>query len=228
MSTPSQEPQSAGLPSGSLQPGALPPSALPPAGAPVPHPRPPYPPQPHPLSPAGEPLAEFGDRLVAYLLDRLIIGAASLVLMLPVFVIFFRYWFDLIERLNASGGDPFNDPASSDFAVWDFMLPFCGMYLLVFAVTLIVSYVYEVEMMFRTGQTVGKRLMKIRVVPLDPARPLTRGMAAKRYLVGWVVGILVPFFNYLDGLWQLWDKPYRQCLHDRFAETTVVKPRSTG
>jgi hypothetical protein len=33
----------------------------------------------------------------------------------------------------------------------------------------------------------------------------------------------VPFLSYLDGLWQLWDKPYLQCLHYKFAQTVVVK-----
>ena len=41
-------------------------------------------------------------------------------------------------------------------------------------------------MMYRSGQTVGKRAMKIRVVPIDPAATLTRAMAAKRYLVEFV------------------------------------------
>jgi uncharacterized RDD family membrane protein YckC len=48
-------------------------------------------------------------------------------------------------------------------------------------------------------------------------------MAAKRYLVENVGGTLVPFLFYLDGLWQLWDKPYQQTLHDKFAQTVVVK-----
>ena len=49
--------------------------------------------------------------------------------------------------------------------------------------------------------------MKIRVVPIAPAGRSTRGMLAKRFLVQGVAGAFVPFFSYLDGLWQLWDKP---------------------
>ena len=88
---------------------------------------------------------------------------------------------------------------------------------------LVVYYFYAVEYMHRTGQTLGKKLMKIRVVPIDPAKRLTRGMAARRYLVFCVVGTIVPFFGLLDSLWQLWDKPYLQTLHDKAAETVVVK-----
>jgi hypothetical protein len=48
-------------------------------------------------------------------------------------------------------------------------------------------------------------------------------MAAKRYLVQHVAGTFVPFFSYIDGFWQLWDKPYLQTLHDKAAQTVVVK-----
>jgi len=48
-------------------------------------------------------------------------------------------------------------------------------------------------------------------------------MAFKRYLVQHVATFFVPGLNWIDGLWQLWDKPYRQCLHDKFAETLVIK-----
>jgi uncharacterized RDD family membrane protein YckC len=84
-------------------------------------------------------------------------------------------------------------------------------------------YVYYVEMMYRSGQTVGKKVMKVRVVPIDPHGTLTRTMAAKRYVVEFIGGIVIPFFSYLDGLWQLWDKPYQQTLHDKYAQTVVVK-----
>jgi uncharacterized RDD family membrane protein YckC len=87
----------------------------------------------------------------------------------------------------------------------------------------LVIYIYEVELMFRSGQTLGKRIMKIQIVPIDPAATLTRGMAIRRALVQYGVGAFVPFFSYIDGLWQLWDKPYRQCLHDKWATTVVIK-----
>ena len=82
---------------------------------------------------------------------------------------------------------------------------------------------YDVEYMHRSGQTLGKKVMKIRVMPIDPSRTLTRGMAVKRYLVQFVACAFVPFLSYVDGLWQLWDKPYQQTLHDKAAQTVVVK-----
>src|SRR6185436_5592760 len=86
-----------------------------------------------------------------------------------------------------------------------------------------VRYLYEVEAMFRSGQTIGKRALKLRVIPLDPSLPLNRTMAFKRFLVQFVATSVVPGLNWVDGLWQLWDKPYRQCLHDKWAQTVVIK-----
>jgi len=37
------------------------------------------------------------------------------------------------------------------------------------------------------------------------------------------LNLVVPFFYLLDLLWQLWDQPYRQCLHDKITNTIVVR-----
>jgi hypothetical protein len=84
--------------------------------------------------------------------------------------------------------------------------------------------VYQVELMYRSGQTVGKRVARIKVIPIEPGAPLTRKTAAMRWLVEHIVGGFVPLFQWIDGLWQLWDKPFQQCLHDKAAHTVVVKP----
>jgi uncharacterized RDD family membrane protein YckC len=104
----------------------------------------------------------------------------------------------------------------------DILLSLLGFVAVVFAFSLLLAYVYEVEMMFRSGQTFGKRIMKIRIIPVDPAQTLTRGHAARRFLVEQGAQ-LVPGLGWVDGLFQLWDKPYRQCLHDKFAKTLVIK-----
>ena len=181
-------------------------------------PPPGYRPMPPPaLSPGGQPLADFGNRLLAYLIDTAIMVGVTLVVALPVFLIFiFTVMRETIENTAPDGtvpGDVFGE-----FLLIGVLLEFG---LLVFV--LAAYYVYEVEMMYKSGQTVGKRVMKLRVVPLDPALRLTRGMAAKRWLVQYVGGAILPFFSYLDGLWQLWDQPYLQTLHDKFAQTVVVK-----
>jgi uncharacterized RDD family membrane protein YckC len=190
----------------------------PPPGGAYYGPTPFYPPPPA-LSPGGAPLADFGSRLLAALIDGAILTGVAMIIVLPVFfTVFFTRMTDVINSTDPATGQP--DPATV-FA--GFFLPLLLLELGLIAFTLVIYYFYYVEMLFRSGQTVGKKALKIRIVPLDPSATLTRGMAAKRYLVEFGVSVLVPFFQYLDGLWQLWDKPYQQTLHDKFAQTVVIK-----
>jgi uncharacterized RDD family membrane protein YckC len=190
----------------------------PPPGGAYYGPTPFYPPPPA-LSPGGAPLADFGSRLLAALIDGAILTGVAMIIVLPVFfIVFFTRMTDVINSTDPATGQP--DPAT---VFSGFFLPLLLVELGLIAFTLVIYYFYYVEMLFRSGQTVGKKALKIRIVPLDPSATLTRGMAAKRYLVEFGVSVLVPFFQYLDGLWQLWDKPYQQTLHDKFAQTVVIK-----
>lgn len=173
-------------------------------------------PPPPPVSPAGQPLASFSDRLLALLIDSAIMAGIGVVLAIPVIIVF------VIAIIPDSSEIAPDGTLVAPDVFGDFLLPMLLMYVAIFVIAWAVAYVYYVEMMFRTGQTTGKKVMKIKVVPLDPAATLNRGAAVRRFLVQQGSG-LVPGLNYVDGLWQLWDKPYQQCLHDKFARTVVVK-----
>jgi len=176
-------------------------------------------PPPVPVAPDGRPLADFGTRLLSHLIDTSILTGIAMVVFLPVLVgAFFVLMPDFPDA--AVGTDPTLTP---DDIFADFFVPLLLIELGLFVVMLAGYYVYFVEMMYRSGQTLGKKLMKIRVVPFEPGATLSRGMAAKRYLIEFPVAVVVPFFNYLDGFWQLWDKPYQQTLHDKVAKTVVIK-----
>ncbi|MEU2665613.1 RDD family protein [Micromonospora sp. DT46] len=200
---------------------APPPGQVPPPGWRPPPPGWAGPPRPAPaLGPGGQPLASFGDRLLAALIDVALSTAVAMVLFLPPFLILIWNMMDDLTRTNPDGtlADP--DPASF---LTDFMLPILLLELGLMVVMLGLYWLYHVEYMKRTGQTYGKRVMKLRVVPLDPAATLDRRIAGKRYAVQYVAAMFLPGLSYLDGLWQLWDKPWQQCLHDKFAGTVVVK-----
>jgi uncharacterized RDD family membrane protein YckC len=234
-----------------VPPYPAPPQAYPPPGYPLPYPtppqayprppgyppplgHPPYPAQPYqpppgfppppgfqapagyqylppPTSPAGFPLADFGQRLLARVIDGAILGGISAVVLIPLYI---YVLFVVIDPTVTVNGE-IDDPA-------EVFLPLLAFIAFVLVFSLALTYVYEVEMMFRSGQTFGKRIMKIRIIPVDPAQTLTRGHAARRFLVNQGAG-LVPGLGWVDGLFQLWDKPYRQCLHDKFAKTLVIK-----
>jgi uncharacterized RDD family membrane protein YckC len=164
------------------------------------------------VAPNGAPLPDFGTRFVARLIDSAILGAVGAVFMVILFIGFF---FVMSRAITV------NDDGTSDFspsAIVMFVLLVGAFVVALF----VVQYVYEVEYSLRTGQTVGKRVMKLKIVPLDPTRQLTRGALVKRWLVQ-VGASFVPGLGLVDGLWQLWDQPYKQCLHDKGAKTLVVK-----
>ena len=71
-----------------------------------------------------------------------------------------------------------------------------------------------------SGQTIGKRLVGIRV-RADQGGRAGYGKALGRTLVARVIG-LFPFVGLIDVLWPLWDNR-NQCLHDKAASTIVVR-----
>ncbi len=185
---------------------------------------PPPPPPPPPVAPGGQRLAEFSDRLVAYIIDAAILGGATAVVVIPIYMYAFFAIFEDLRTTIVVNQDPYGGGATAEMTnPFAFFLPLLGVMALLILLSLLFAYLYTVEMMFRSGQTVGKRVMKIQVIPIDPAATLTRWLAFKRFLVQHVAFAFVPGGNVIDGLWQLWDKPYRQCLHDKFATTVVIK-----
>jgi uncharacterized RDD family membrane protein YckC len=68
-----------------------------------------------------------------------------------------------------------------------------------------------------TGQTVGKKVMRIKVVRASTGDQLGFGTA----LLRWVAHFLSAIVFLLGYFWMLWD-PERQCWHDKIARTLVI------
>jgi uncharacterized RDD family membrane protein YckC len=205
------------IPGQPVPPGYYPP---PPAGY---HP-PPRGWVPVPLGPGGRPLANFGDRLVAYIVDTVFMALVGLIFTVPLLIWWFTRFADQMTTFTDSA-DPNGEVPPDAFG--RFFGELFGGYLVLFGVSvlagILVSYLYLVEMTWRSGQTFGKRMMKLQIVPADPGEQPSRAMFVRRWVVERVVGGIVPFFIWVDGLWQLGDRPLQQCLHDKAAHTVVVK-----
>ncbi|MEU2222592.1 RDD family protein [Streptomyces sp. NPDC018347] len=86
---------------------------------------------------------------------------------------------------------------------------------------------YDTFMISRSGQTLGKKWLGLRVADLaDGATPSTQ-TSLLRALVLWL-----PFafccacvWTAIAGGWSFFDKPYKQGLHDKAAKTVVVSTR---
>ena len=86
---------------------------------------------------------------------------------------------------------------------------------------------YDTFMTVRTGQTLGKKLLNMRVANLDNGATPSVQSALIRAAVLWI-----PFafccaciWTAISGGWSFFDRPYKQGLHDKAAKTVVV---STG
>ncbi|MET8368472.1 RDD family protein [Micromonospora profundi] len=206
------------------QPGQIPHGyAVPPQYAPPGYPQPQWPVAPPALSPAGQPLASFGDRLIAWIIDTALASVVAMVLFMPAFLALWWWMFTEMTQLDPDG--TLVEPTPVTFLT-GFFLPVLLLQFTLVVVLLGIYWLYHVEYLKRGGQTLGKKIMKLRVVPLDPNGTLDRRMAGRRWLVQYLAATLIPGVSYADGFWQLWDKPWQQCLHDKFAGTVVVKVAS--
>ncbi|MFB9680491.1 RDD family protein [Streptosporangium vulgare] len=167
---------------------------------------------------APAPLAEWWQRLVARIID-------GVILVIPMLIITAVLTAVIVTQasFNTETG-AFTEPGGVFLAS-----------LLTALITGAIYVAYEFFMLTRGGQTVGKMVMGIKVVPVGGALPpggLSSDVALKRagVLFGPQFLSWVPFLNYaanifslVNVLWLLWDKPLQQALHDKVAGTVVVK-----
>ncbi|MGY0024330.1 RDD family protein [Streptomyces sp. cg35] len=83
---------------------------------------------------------------------------------------------------------------------------------------------YDTVLMARTGQTLGKKLMKLRLANLDNGATPSVQTNLIRAVVLWVPAVFccACIWTAISGGWSFFDKPYKQGLHDKAAKTVVV------
>ncbi|MFI9771596.1 RDD family protein [Streptomyces sp. NPDC052415] len=86
---------------------------------------------------------------------------------------------------------------------------------------------YDTFMIAKSGQTLGKKWLGMRVANLDNGATPSTQTALVRSLVLWI-----PFafccacvWTAICGGWSFFDRPYKQGLHDKAAKTVVVSTR---
>lgn len=180
----------------------------------------PPPPQPsapagaggQPLSPQGVPLAEWWKRLVAAIIDNVIVG-------IPANIIGGIVLGSLFALEPTVTTDPVTGfPVVNTAGFFARMMAAYGGFLLVYFV---ITAAYYIILHSSRGQTVGKMVLKIKVVDEATGELIPPGRAAVRWGVGALLSLLCGIGGLLDGLWPLWD-PKRQALHDKPAKTLVV------
>lgn len=203
-----------------------PPSPTPPpgwpAGQPYPYPGGP-PPQPH-----GFPLAELGSRFAARVVDIIAVFALCAVANAWLAVQWWQVLTPFLRQYNhylTNGGTQPEVPPAISY-----------LFLLMLLVTTAVWFAYEVPSSANSGQTLGKRLLGIKVVALDSPERLGFGRAFRRWarlgvptlLWTWQCFGIGFILQFIDCVFVLFDRPYRQALHDKVAATVVVQVTRTG
>jgi uncharacterized RDD family membrane protein YckC len=201
-----------------------------PPGASSGWPGPPYrypPPAPQPR-PHGLRLAPLGSRLTARLID---IGVVAL---LNVAVNGWFVWEYLreIAPLLSAFGDAWRRAAAGDRTTEPLPQPNERADWLVIVILVIATalwFAYEVPALANTGQTLGKRLMGIKVVPVTADERLGFARSLRRWnrlgvptLLWGCCGIGF-LLQLIDCGYVLFDQPLHQALHDKSARTVVVK-----
>jgi uncharacterized RDD family membrane protein YckC len=99
-----------------------------------------------------------------------------------------------------------------------------GIGLIVFAVTI---YVVQIVLVSRTGQTLGKRFLQVRIVRSDGSRAgFVRAFLLRNLFFNCLCGIpVLGQILLVADVVSLW-RPDGRCLHDRLAGTKVVTAES--
>ncbi|MCF3137537.1 RDD family protein, partial [Streptomyces olivochromogenes] len=143
------------------------------------------------------PLADSGKRTLARIIDMILVGIVVWLLTLAFGVREYTMTGDRIEVTKS------------------------------FAQSLIAAVLfvaYDTVLIARTGQTLGKKWLGMRVANLDNGSTPSTQTSLVRALVLWI-----PFafccaciWTAIAGGWSYFDRPYKQGVHDKAAKTVVV------
>lgn len=196
---PPQGPGAGGSPYG----GATPPPPPPPPG------QGPYGGGPYGADPlAGmPPLAEPGRRILARLIDFLIISIPLYLISLP--------FGGAVDVTSDDGNDDFGTAVGNTYSGHQLVWSLIG---------LVVYVAYDTYFTHKDGRTPGKRLLKMRVAMLNDGSVPDTSSSLMRAVVLWLPALLCcPCLWWLINIVLMFtDKPYRQGLQDKAGKTVVV------
>ncbi|MEU0299529.1 RDD family protein [Streptomyces sp. NPDC006175] len=200
-------------------------SKRPPQGPPPPSSGSPYdsgpPPPPPPHDPYGgggpyggadplagmPPLAEPGKRILARLIDFLIISIPLYLISLP--------FGGAVDVSSDDGSDDFGNAIGNTYTGHQLVWSLIG---------LVVYVAYDTYFTHKDGRTLGKRLLKMRVAMLNDGSVPDTSSSLMRAVVLWLPALLCcPCLWWLINIVLMFtDKPYRQALQDKAGKTVVV------
>ncbi|MDQ0943112.1 RDD family protein [Streptomyces sp. V1I1] len=155
--------------------------------------------------------ASLGKRLAARLIDALLLGALVGAVAVPVVSQARAHVDDKIEAAKQSG---------ETVTVWLVDSTTVGHLGIILGALLVLGVLYEALPTAKWGRTLGKKLCGLTVWDIESHEPPSFGAALRRWLVYSVLGVIA--LGVLNVLWCLFDRPWRQCWHDKAAHTFVT------
>ncbi|WP_078944958.1 RDD family protein [Streptomyces flavochromogenes] len=156
--------------------------------------------------------AGLGRRLIARLIDTLVLGALVGAAAFPFVTAALDHINGKIEAAKQSG---------VTVQVWLVDGTTSVQFGIALAAFLVIGVLYEALPTAKWGRTLGKKLCGIEVRDIEAHQPPRFGAALRRWLVYSVLGLLA--IGVLNVLWCLFDRPWRQCWHDKAARTFVAR-----
>ncbi|MGX9887129.1 RDD family protein [Streptomyces sp. NPDC002276] len=155
--------------------------------------------------------AGLGKRLVARLVDTLVLGAVTATAAVPLGAKAADHINEKIDAAKLSGRTE---------TVWLLDGTTAAYLGIVLAVLLLFGVLYEALPTAKWGRTLGKKLCGLEVRGIESHEPPGFGGALRRWLVYSVPGVLG--IGIVGVAWCLFDRPWRQCWHDKAAHTFVA------
>ncbi|MGW6012318.1 RDD family protein [Streptomyces sp. NPDC055210] len=155
--------------------------------------------------------AGLGKRFAARLVDTLVLAAVTGAAAVPLGTRALDHVNEKIDAAKLSG---------ETVTVW-LLDGTTALYLgIVLAVLIVFGVLYEALPNAKWGRTLGKKLFGLQVRDIEGGDPPSFGLALRRWLVYSVPCLLG--IGVVGVVWGLFDRPWRQCWHDKAAHTFVA------
>ncbi|MEW2295951.1 RDD family protein [Streptomyces sp. NPDC006743] len=155
--------------------------------------------------------AGLGKRFAARLVDTVVLAGVTAVAAVPLGAKAADHVDEKIDAAKLSG---------RTVTVWLLDGTTAAYLGIVLAVLLLFGVLYEVLPTAKWGRTLGKKLCGLQVRDIEGHEPPSFAPALRRWLVYSVPGLLC--VGVVGVLWCVFDRPWRQCWHDKAAHTFVA------
>ncbi len=163
--------------------------------------------------------ASFFQRLLAVFVDGFVYGLVYMVVAVPLFLV--------AGTMGAAQSGALTMPQAGNVGTYGTTTSVqagnavAGLMVMgVVWVVILLLVILNAILVGKFGQSLGKKLLKIKVVRLDNGEVPGIGKGFMRELLGKFVSGIIPLA--LGYLWMLWDGQ-KQAIHDKIAGTVVVK-----